>query len=651
MLDTLPDDILYIVFSHIDAARDIRSLLLTNKRLQAVVQNGHGDGWRIFVRSCFPDASLPSLSTSSFLSWRQLADSLTWQTRAWNRRSLSFQAMMPSPPCPHRGRRESRRRQVAPYHPALDAHFDLSTREDLVIWGAGENLVARRRLNRSAEATPAETVWHRLDGKDLGYRSGVDDIKALSLVQSPCGKPGELGALVGRDNGQLVLLSASRSDFGERMAVFAPELVSNQGTINSIDVLRHAGLAAVTAKSGAFIYSLPETTGAEVAPTAYLDLPKQGLDPTAISLGNAKWMGENLMVLGLSGCQDALRYVSVDATGFGEVQRVGNPELVGRFDINYDKSRLCTRSLTPIDASSIAGGNGANLLLSAWRDGTVRLQDLRTSSPLELVYCDNIDPYSEFETLLPFGTSHFAGGGAHGATIKVFDFRWPRQYYHTTGLPCASIRPLPYPSQPFMAAPTDSHHPRGPCDHVAGRLCRWHDLSRQLYYRPNGKFFFSKSLPPEHAYAGVWSMARASPISPGFYIGISGGVVEANLTSMSPSSPGVDGEAEVDPNLGYCPAVTEMGAGYTCYDLDASLMETGDGMLSVHNHRNVRMPPMRGKGWSRITEKIGHGVPEDLSRRHRLDPRYHILADFERSHLALDSSRMRERSWYDHDDG
>lgn len=672
MLDTLPDDVLYLVLFHLDTARDVLALILTSQRLRTLIQNGDGDGWRIFVLSRFPDVSVPSLSSSasssSSYSWHDLASSLTWQTRAWDRRSLSFQALMPSPPSPQGRRHQGRRRQEAPFHPVLDAYLDFSTREELVIWGAGENLVARRRQLRSAGVAPGETVWHRLDGKDLGYRSGVDDIKAVSLVEDACGRTGSLGVLVGRDNGNLSLLSAGESDFGERLAAFSPQEDSNQGTINSVDVLRQKGLVAAAAKSGAFLYSLPDSSGADVAPNAFLDLPSQGLDPSATSLGNAKWMGENLIALGLSGHQSALRYVTVNQAGFGDIETVKKPTLEENFHINYDKSRLCTSSLTPIDASSIVGGGGSNLLLSAWRDGTVRLQDLRTPSPLDLVYCDNIDPWSEFEALLPFGTSHFAGGGAHGATIKVFDFRWPRQYYHTTALPCADAAPLPRPSQPFLAAPAAPDSSAGrPCDHVVGRLCRWHALSRELYYRPNGKFFFSKSLPREHAHAGVWSMARASLVSPSFYIGISGGVVEADVAA------GADARREEgEPHLdwGHRPKVVSSslspsaampppprdtgmaGAGYTSYDLDASLMETGDGVLSVYNDRNVRMPPMRGKGWSRITEKIGHGAPEGLARRHRLDARYHMLDDFEQSDTWWDGISIKEGSWFDdHDDG
>lgn len=662
MVDRLPEDILYLVFSHLNTARDIRALLLTNRRLNTIV-GAEDEGWRTFVRSRFPDISLPSLSSSSF-SWHHLANSLTFQTRAWERRSLAFEAIMPGPPSAHRAQRGGRRRHEAPFHPALDAHLDLSTGEEVVIWGAGENLVARRRRGRDPTANPKETVWHSLEGKGIGYRSGVDDIKAVAIVQDVCARSGSLGVLVGRDNGHLALLSASEESFGERLADLNPQHVMDGGerwtqeTVNSVDILHHQNLVAVAGKSGVFIYPLPEQSSANIAPTTFLDVTSQSLAAEGFSVGNAKWMGENVMALGLSGCKDSLRHVTLTPAGFENITTVKNDSLGENFGVNYNKSRLCAGSLTPIDASSVIGGGGSNVLLSAWRDGTVRLQDLRTPSPLDLVYCDNIDPWSEFEALLPFGTSHFVAGGAHGATIKVFDFRWPRQYYHTTALPCGDVKPVPTVSQPFLSEPHDPGAAEGECDHTTGRSCRWHELSRTLYHRPNAKLFFSKSLPREHAYAGVWSMARASPLSPNFYIGISGGVIEASLAAASPpSAPGTGPDVSqlaVDPNFGYGPSrAADIGAGYTNYSLDASLMEIGDGRLDMRHDRSVRLPSMRGRGWSRITEKMGLGTPESIVMRHRLDPRYHLLGDFDRSDLWRVAAQIhaKQYSWYDDGDG
>lgn len=672
MLDQLPDDVLYLVISNLETARDIRALILTSRRLRTITGD---EGWRTFVRSRFPDISRQSLlSSSSLYSWHHLANSLTFQARTWERRSLAFEAIMPSAPSGRGAQRGAgRRRQEAPFHPALDAHLDLSTGEDLVIWGAGENLVARRRRRgRGPTAIPKETAWHSLDGKAIGYRSGVDDIKAVSILEDVCGRPGSLGVLVGRDNGHLALLSAGRESFGERLADLSPQHIMDggeqwtQGTINSVDVLRRQNLVAVAGKSGAFIYPLPEDEGfsANIAPSTFLNVASQSLNAGGFSLGNAKWMGENTMALGLSGCNDSLRYVTLTPAGFENITTVKNDALSENFRINYTTSRLCTGSLTPIDASSIIGGRGSNLLLSAWRDGSVRLQDLRTPTALDLVYCDNFDPWSEIEALLPFGTSHFVAGGAvGGATIKVFDFRWPRQYYYTTAQPCGDFQPVPTVGQPFLRAP--QYHPRagtaaarGQCDHtVGGRRwrCPWHELSRTLYHRPNAKLFFAKSLPREHADAGVWSMARASSLSPNFYIGISGGVIEASLAAAagpSPSpSPGLGEVLEVDPNFGYGPSrAQDVGAGYTSYNVDASLMEIGDGRLDVRHDRSVHLPAMRSRGMSRMMEGMGLGTPECFVMRHRLDPRYHFWADFDRSDLRRayhDQLRARKCPSYD----
>lgn len=632
MLDALPDDVLLLVIVHLETAKDIRALLLANRRLGSLIRADHEGGWRAFVRSRFPSIPIPfapSSSSSAYPKWGEIASSLTWQSRAWDRRSLSFQAMLPEASLSQR----PRRRQGTPYHPILDAHFDFSAREELVVWGAGENFVARRRRLGRESAYPEQIVWHRLDGKNLGYSAGRDDIRAVSVVE---GVGGSLGALVGRDNGNLALLDLSDESFGQKLADFSPEYATvdetedvgpttrfNQGTINSIDVLARKGLLAAATNAGIQLYHLPEESGVNVQPSAYLDLTTHHFDQPNTTLGYARWMGDNMMAFALKGCSHQLRYATITPTGMETLSPYKNAALEEHFDISYGKGRLSAHSLTPIEASSVTGGN-SSLLLTSWRDGSVRLQDLRTQSPFDLVYCDNIDPWSDFEALLPFGNSHFVAGGAHGASIKIFDFRWSRDYYHTAAMPCNPEQPFPKPIQPFLEPPDRPASPHGRCEpQHPGRWCNWHEQSRDLYYRPNGTFFFSKSLPRKDAYAGVWSMARSSSLAPNFYIGISGGVVEASLSTPSATS-----DAEADPIFGCTIGQEEPGAGYSTVPLEASLMETGDGLLYTENDRTVRMPPMRGKGWNRLRSDEYEDIPRELRARHRLDERYQIMSDF-----------------------
>lgn len=632
MLDKLPDDVFYIIASHLETAKDIRALLLTNKHLNKVLQSNNSQAWRTFVRSRFPGVAIPSLPPSSPYTWPDIADSLTWQSRAWSKRALNFSAMTPEAPA---GRQRAPRSREAPFQPALAAHLDLTMRKDLVIWGAGQDLVARWREGEPGNAVPKSISWHRLDGKDLGYRSGVDDIKAVSLVEDVCGKAGKLGVLVGRDNGHLALLSADTSTFGERLGDLNPrhaideEPTWSQRTVNSLDLSPTRDVVAATTKAGVFLYSLPEETGCEIAPSTYYDLTSQGINLKQSVLGNAKWMGGHTLALGLSGGKDALRFTTVTSTGFQELQTIRSDSLEDRFGLNHEKGFLCPSSLTPINPWSVMGGTGSDLLLSAWRDGTIRLQDIRTPTPFDLVYMDNFDPWNDFETLLPYGTSHFVAGGASGAAINIFDFRWSQQYYHTTALPCGSSKPRPEPTQPFLRKPAHLSRDATRCDHVKGVNCRWHSLSQHIYYRPTAKMMFLQSIPDarnSHHRIGVSSLARASPLSPDFYIGISGGVIESNLSTTL----AVEGDSphEYDPHFGYVAsdAASMKGSGYSIKSETASLMEIGDGLMSLQNDSMVRMPVMRGP-FARWAGKEA-GVPEAVLRRHRLDARYHIPKDF-----------------------
>jgi hypothetical protein len=640
MLDTLPDDVLLVIVVQLETARDIRALLLANRRLASLFRSDDESGWRAFVRARFPTTPIPFVSSpspSSYPKWGELARSLTWQSRAWQRRSLYFQGILPEGSYTEEF---PRRRQGTPYHPVIDAHYDFAAKEELLVWGAGENLIARRRRLGREGSSLDKVVWHRLEGKDLGYSAGRDDIRAVSVLD---GVGDDLGALVGRDNGNLVLLDLSEKGFGKKLADFSPEFATvdeteefgpttrfNQGTINSIDVSGQKRLVAAATRAGVQLYHLPEEAGANIQPSAYLDLATHHFDLPNTTLGHARWVGEDLMAFALQGCEHQLRYAAVTPTGIETLSPYKNPDLEERFDINYEKGKLCTHSLAPIDASSVPGGN-SSLLLAAWRDGTVRLQDLRTQSPSDLVYCDNVDPWSEFESLLPFGTSHFVAGGAVGATVKVFDFRWPKNYYHTTALPCSPEKPFPNPIQHFLKPPPSaSAERRDQC--IAGlndRRCTWHELSRELYYRPNGTLFFSKALPPKDVYACVWSMARSSPLAPNFYIGISGAMVEVSLSSVTGGYPDVV-TTEFDPVFGF-PLGEQHdagGAGYATSPLEPMLMETGDGMMYNDNHTTVRVPPMRGKEWNNLRKDEDEDIPQELRARHRLDERYHIKSDF-----------------------
>ncbi|KAL2135098.1 hypothetical protein VTI74DRAFT_9808 [Chaetomium olivicolor] len=618
-LPELPDDILFVVFAHLESARDLRALAISCRRFEKLIIS---DGWRTFVKNRFPSLTIPSPATGSH-TWQQLAESTTWQSRAWERRSLQFQVLFP-----HDGSNRNARtfpsRNGGLFMSVVDAHFNPATKEELVVWGAGEDIVARYR-QRQGRGKASRTSWCRIDGKELGLSVGYDDVKTIKIIERGNGR----AIIAGRHNGQLSLLSAEPDSFGECIARFRPipddtTQKSELETINSLDILDIGsnGLLAAATKSTLRIYSLPQGDVVETEPLAAYNLRESDVISSSERLGSARWMqqGES-MALAVMGSKDALRYLSITPSGWSHHVAAKSERVEREFDVKYDRT-ISPNSLEPVYMHSGARRD-TSLLLSSWKDGTIRLQDLRTPSPFDAIYQDNVDPWSNAETLMAYGTERFIAGAASGPTVQIFDFRWTKGYYHTSGLPCLDRSPFPRPSQPFMTAPNDLPTGRAHCDHTKGQRCHWHQLSRGLYFRPNAKCYLSDSL-RTYRPNSVWSLARASDISPNFYIGISGGVIEATLEQTPETYPPT--QPTVDPNFGFedWRSVAKPACGYKAKMLLPSLMETGDGYSFKGNDRSILLPGLlRYEGPRELPRSQAR-----LSKYHRLDIGYQRADDF-----------------------
>ncbi|KAH6842814.1 hypothetical protein B0I37DRAFT_407789 [Chaetomium sp. MPI-CAGE-AT-0009] len=620
----LPDDILFLVFANLESARELWALALSCHKLRHLVSS---DGWRIFVRNRFPTLNIPAPVTGSH-TWQQLAESMTWQSRCWDKRALQFQVLLPRRPDPTNGRNGWRQRApAASFMSVVDAHLDLATQQELVVWGAGEDIVARYR-ERQGRGKVSKTSWQKVEGGKLGLSGGYDDVKTIKIVKHGSGR----AIVTGRHNGVLSLLSAEQDRFGEHIAQFSSvtdsgintRQLSEPGTINALDVVDSSKgpLVAAASRTDLRIYGLPEDPSAEIAPSTTYDLKERHLMPDSARLGGARWMGDGESIaLALVGCKDPLRYLALTPTGWSHHAVGKSKRMEDEFNIDCD-STISPNSLEPVYLHSGAK-RGTSLLLSSWKDGTIRLQDLRTSSPFDAVYQDNVDPWSVAESLMAYGTERFIAGGGDGLTIQVFDFRWTKGYYHTSGLSCLDSPPFPRPHQPFMKPVSTEANDRSRCDHLMGLPCRWHELSRNLYYRPNAKYFLSNSL-RHFKLCSVWSLARPSDISPNFYVGISGGVVEVNLEQTPDTYP--PETVTVDPNFGTGDwrAAAPAASNYKSQPLVPALMETGDGYSYSGNDRSILLPGLvRYQGPAEWMATRG-----PLAKHHRLDNGYQQASDF-----------------------
>ncbi|KAK5652778.1 hypothetical protein OQA88_9634 [Cercophora sp. LCS_1] len=624
-LSDLPDDVLLLVIADVDSARSVRALALQNRRFASLIRS---EGWRVFVRSRFTSISIPAPSKPQNPSWQQLADSLTWQSRCWDKRSIRFVSLRDEAEL----RPQPLGRQTL-FHPVIDAHVNPDTREEVVVWGAGEDIVARYRERKDSPFEVSKVTWARSSGKTNNLTAGHDDVTAISIIDDTGITNQGRAIIAGRYNGRISLLSAEPDRFGERLVDFrttqppvtgletgeTPDAYTDP--INSIDVLRDGTgpLIAASTKFSVHIYPLPGDGVVEALPSATYDLKERSFSSSLSTLRqneqlcHATWMGQSsLMALAVKGGEEPLRYLAITPSGCAQREAAKNKRVQEKFDLKSFK--ICPHSLQPVQPMASSKG-GTPLLLSAWRDGTCRLQDLRTPSAFDMVYQDDVDTAGSMEVLLTYGTERFVGGGMDGATLKIFDFRWTRSYHHTLGLPCKTIKPYPAPSQPFSRPPMIDGW-GGACNHVANAPCSWHGLSQHSYYRPNGTFLFAHAVSdvmakhrvqsdrrrtgnPRNQHQrrqailwdnqnAIWSLARASDTSPNFYIGVSGGIIEANLqTSNIPKG----GRLGRDPNFGFLDGETG-GAGYLSEAIWPAYMETGDGRFAGRNQRSFRLPPI-----------------------------------------------------------
>ncbi|KAI0965313.1 hypothetical protein F4678DRAFT_453090 [Xylaria arbuscula] len=595
-LDTLPVDILYIVLGYLDTAQSLAHLAAACKRLHRFIS---ARGWRTFARNCFSSLKLPA--TGSDEQWADLARVLTAQSRDWDRRAFVFHSLSP----PETRRSNTRRNpasQSIPGNIIVDAHLrnEGAFDEELVIWGSGEDVVARiRHTGRKDPTTVISENWHWCKGSDNGFVAGKGDTTGILIVDSYHGQDGGLGVVVGRADGDLRLLSTDDSTFGRTLMQYRPSpgFSAHQHEIRAIDVDNDSNIIAASARESVLLYPIQSHDHTLLAGT---DAPS--VDPlTAVSLKDSqqsspfdfirsmKILNKETIAVALNRSFDPIRVLNVTPTGL----EVSAPTRILDENHYMGSSPRTVRALLPVDIRSVASGSG-NVLLSSWDDGTIRLQDLRTPSPVDRVYQDNFEVATPINALISHGLERFVAGSAYSHMLKVFDFRWTRGYYHTDALPCSSRSPYPTPRPPTIVDEPQYHNDQPVCNHMLARPCRWHALSRHDFYRPNCNIY----LPfRNYASSPIYSLAKPSDVSPTIYAGLSGLLVEFTLKSGMQST-----------------SISNANPLYTRQRGKVAVLETGDGSAILDISKCQRVPEIRRQSFSN-NEDIG----TTARRQHRLD--------------------------------
>ncbi|OTB11171.1 hypothetical protein K445DRAFT_322353 [Daldinia sp. EC12] len=622
-LTTLPADIFYIVLTYLDTAKSVANLAASCKGLHHLVTES---GWRIFVTSRFSTFKLSEVSSTE--EWRERAFSLTSQSRDWDRRAFAVSA--PKPVVKHRGRgfNHFSPSQSIPSNIIVDAHHQGkgNDAQDVVFWGAGEDIFGLLRHTRGPKASNDE--WLSSRGATAGYRSGKDDVTCVSILKDNkynYGHGDEPQVLVGRASGHLHLLSMGASNFGNTLLNFRtsrkPASESDneairQTEIQSLDVNYKQGTLAAATKHSILTYSLGHDSQAVYTENGEHDLKTVATshvwaddvlvlkdDPQSGAfefIRSTKFVNGDTLAVGLNKGSNPLQYLKYTPTGvdISHATKASNPH-----DAGNDYKLRTVRAILPVDTNSV-GRSGGNVVLSSWDDGTIRLQDLRTRSSADQIFQDNFDLSTPINALLSRGLERFVAGSAYSPVLKVFDYRWPKGYYHTEALPCGNDEPYPAPRPPTIVTEPSYSDDRATCDYMTGKRCRWHELSRHDYYRPN----FNMWLPASASDTSpIYTLTSPSDDSPTIFAGLSGMLVE--VTPKSSTRP------TTRPNFG--PA---KDLAYVRQVDSVAFIETGSGFVVDDVSQSQRVPPMYRQFFRDLTERDrGHPERAIWRKRHRLD--------------------------------
>ena len=538
-------------------------------------------------------------------AWMGLARKLTWQSQTWERRAFTMSSLIPPL---HPGQqsgahaRGRSRLQTFPPQVIVDACSKVKGQqeEEMVAWGAGEDVVVRwRDLRRSSLK---KEVWMAVDGSANGFESGRDDVTAISILNDA--RPGP-ALLVGRASGYLQLLSTKQDKFGSVMAWLLPIAseggpIIEQRTVQHFDIDIDQTTAVVVTKDNLHFYPLidpspdPDTSNDPSQLTippieSYVvrDLP--GSRPFRF-LRAVKFMDSGDLALALTSKFGPLRYLSRTPTGtvVNHAAKLQPSRRCQKAHIYDDGVLQTVRSLLPVNTGSAAGGSGS-VILSSYDDGTVRLQDLRSPSPIDAIYQDHFEIFPPLGPLVSYGTERFIAGSARTSIIKIFDFRWTKNYYHTDALQCGKI-PLKPPPKPLTVTTAIPHFPeRSHCLHLPGghsSSCTLHLSARTTFYRPSCNIY----IPLIHQVESpIYSLAKPSDTSSTLYAGLA-----SELVTMSLRDPSADArEMSVMQRMG-----KKNRCGYTYHQhhenmAGGGMVETGDGIALSDSSKSQRVPDFR----------------------------------------------------------
>jgi hypothetical protein len=542
-LNTLPNEILSLVTSHLDRPRDVLHLALTSRHLSAFTKL---DGWKAFLKGRFGLSGLD-------LDAQNAVHGLTTTYRNWHRRAFIAKYLEPSPMTKSINTWQSTRwrgprGQTMGYQPSVDSYEEMfgtwTERREVLAWSAGTQIVLRvketgnlanqkwqdpERATTTFDTFKHSSSWWTYKIPDSF--EGRDDITSLKLLRPHQLQTSSEDVVFGTASGQLSLLSFDAQQEEHRVQDYdtTGEAV---GSI-SVSPCEKPMLAATLGDSALALY-----------PIEYEGLPDLIEPITQVSpfapearhgrIWSCNFLSDDKVAIGIGPSYEPIHIYKVTPGGLlPQPLRTFNLESKSWEGTSSDRNVPRSTSvypILPIPGTAQGGSSAGNIFLSGGYDGIIRLHDLRSHRGFETMFWDQTNDSSIY-SLATQGLEHIVAGVSMHSMIKVFDLRLSGSHaYHTVSL---TSQPKVKPKSQDFTYNAVVNDTKGSAGVISGG---WN-----LYLNPR--------IPPRrNAYredywrggqdSPVYSLSIPSPTSPNVYAGLEG--VVQSLTFHSTLDPHPD---------------------------------------------------------------------------------------------------------------
>ncbi|KAF9885770.1 hypothetical protein FE257_012352 [Aspergillus nanangensis] len=515
MLSELPPEILYLIATYLPTASAVANLAHVCQRLHEIIAV---EDWRIlrtFVKSRFPNIETPPF-------WKDAAQALTSRSRALDRHAVVGRFVSVPPDAVKVGPREAIRHDAPThgYRPAIDSYevWDGSTwadRKEVLAWGAANELVMR--ITRCGKNRNER--W--LVFNDLEHTSSHDDICGTHLLRPDhyVKAPGNEHIIFGRLRGELAHLSiapdSAAYEYKQRFLTFGSDLERTDLADGPDPIL------AAHFTNGSIAFYSTTTDDEEVQAFARLQINAENSTRNKYS----KFLSPARFAVATGRLEDALAISTISSERLSLDREIG----VESLDLDAQVGRAQKPNVTAIAPlnSRPSGGSTGDVFLAAWGDRAVRLHDLRSDKPYEMIYRDTTDQNPVY-CVHPFGNDRFVVGAGGDAVVKLFDLRMPKTYSFLDSR-ASSIFPNKKPQQGTPGAMTNNHI------NSVNSSVRYprKDLSIFLSHQPQAVPNTGRTRrQANRSYRGaIYTMSSPSPISTTIYTGIADSVVRLDFAS------------------------------------------------------------------------------------------------------------------------